>query len=234
MKWFSPSTPPRTKQGEPEEQMEIGPEYCTRYGCAGVQQMMVIVPVNANIKEAQDVAEKRRQQGLSSLRPSPCGIFMSRTMIVITIAITPSLKASSLVVVIYPPVLLCVVTMQSPRARFPLLQPRGKILSGPTAGSYILCFSDRTALENVTKRCIRKKKIRRHCHKLRLCLVFRASAAMEYPSYTDSTRHFLHREGLLLFRLGVNIHPSDQSGCLSGEPAGTSAVGHRVGTRDTA
>jgi hypothetical protein len=31
--------------------MEIGPEYCTRDGGAGMQQVMVIVPINPNEKE---------------------------------------------------------------------------------------------------------------------------------------------------------------------------------------
>src|SRR5215472_4872253 len=50
------------KQREPEQQVEISPEDWTCHRGAGLQQVMVVVPVNAHVKETQDVAEKHWQQ----------------------------------------------------------------------------------------------------------------------------------------------------------------------------
>ena len=58
------SHPPggKRKQREPEQEMQVGPEHCTCHHRAGMQQVMVIIPVNANVQKAQNVAEKHGQQ----------------------------------------------------------------------------------------------------------------------------------------------------------------------------
>jgi hypothetical protein len=67
-----------------------------------MQQVMVINPINPDVKEAQNVAEKYRQQQPKIIRPSPWGTFISSTIIVMMIAITPSLNAANRPVVIFP------------------------------------------------------------------------------------------------------------------------------------
>ena len=56
---------------------------------------MVVVPVDPEEHEAEHVGQEHRQQRLRALaRSAPCGTFSSSTMIVIRMAITPSLNAS--------------------------------------------------------------------------------------------------------------------------------------------
>src|SRR5215468_12699726 len=42
--------------------MQISPEHCTRHPGAGVQHVMMVVPVNADIYETQNIAEEHWQQ----------------------------------------------------------------------------------------------------------------------------------------------------------------------------
>src|SRR5215472_3172464 len=49
------------KQGKPEQQVQIGPEHCARHPGAGMEHVMMIVPVNTNIEKTHDVAEEHRQ-----------------------------------------------------------------------------------------------------------------------------------------------------------------------------
>src|SRR3974390_2559078 len=75
--------------------MEIGSEHAAGDLFGSVQHVVVIVPVNADIYEAQHVAEEDRN-GRREPRSWPWGMCSSSTMIVMMIASTPSLKASSL------------------------------------------------------------------------------------------------------------------------------------------
>jgi hypothetical protein len=73
-----------------------------------MQKMMMVVPVDADVNEAQDIAKENRATDRKAATPVPCGGFISRTMIVIMTASTPSLKASSrpfLILLVFP---LCV------------------------------------------------------------------------------------------------------------------------------
>jgi hypothetical protein len=54
----------------------------------------MVVPVDADVHEAEHVGEKDRQMGRKSSNAVPSGTLSSRTMIVNTIASTPSLNAS--------------------------------------------------------------------------------------------------------------------------------------------
>jgi hypothetical protein len=57
-----------------------------------VARILELVPVDANVDEAEEYGP----QGASACRSAPGGIFSSSTMIVMMMAMTPSLKASSL------------------------------------------------------------------------------------------------------------------------------------------
>jgi hypothetical protein len=57
--------------------------------------MVMIVPVDADVNEAQDVAQKDRERDRSASSDGADGTLSSRTMIVMMMAKTPSLKASS-------------------------------------------------------------------------------------------------------------------------------------------
>jgi hypothetical protein len=43
-------------EGKPEEEMEIGPEDAGGDGADGMEQVVVVVPVDADVDEAEDVA----------------------------------------------------------------------------------------------------------------------------------------------------------------------------------
>ena len=60
-----------------------------------VQHVVVVVPVDPDVDEAQHVAEEHRQQRRSAASAASCGTFSSSTMMVMMIASTPSLNASS-------------------------------------------------------------------------------------------------------------------------------------------
>src|SRR6266508_5683279 len=42
--------------------MQVGPEYRARDGSTGMQQVMVVVPVDADVHKTQDVADEHRKQ----------------------------------------------------------------------------------------------------------------------------------------------------------------------------
>ena len=61
-----------------------------------VQQVMVVVPVDAQEDETQNVGQNTRQQRARALpSPPPCGTLSSSTMMVMRMAMTPSLNASN-------------------------------------------------------------------------------------------------------------------------------------------
>jgi hypothetical protein len=60
-----------------------------------MEHVVVIVPVDANVEETQDVTRKHRQEWPERRQVAPRGTFSSSTMIVMMMASTPSLKASS-------------------------------------------------------------------------------------------------------------------------------------------
>ena len=51
------------KKREPEEEMEIGPENAAADLFDGVEEVMVVVPVDSNVGEAEDVAEEDGEEG---------------------------------------------------------------------------------------------------------------------------------------------------------------------------
>ncbi len=64
--------------------------------------MMVIVPIDAEINEAQHIAQQTGSNWYQCQRCQlACGTFNSSTMIVMMMAITPSLNASSQLVFIF-------------------------------------------------------------------------------------------------------------------------------------
>ena len=60
----------------------------------------MVVPVDPDVDEAQDVAQEHRHDRARAVEPSPCGTFISSTMMVMMMAMTPSLNASSRVLLI--------------------------------------------------------------------------------------------------------------------------------------
>ena len=83
-------------QGEPEQQMQIGPQGAAADLLHQVQHVVVVVPIDADVDETEHVADEDGQQRQQSLKAAPCGTFSSSTMMVMMMAMTPSLKASSL------------------------------------------------------------------------------------------------------------------------------------------
>ena len=63
---------------------------------------MVVVPVDAEKNEAQHIAQEDRDERGSAAASVPYGTFNSSTMIVIRMAITPSLNASIRLLLIDP------------------------------------------------------------------------------------------------------------------------------------
>jgi hypothetical protein len=43
---------------QPKQQVQVGPEHATRHALAGLQHVMVIVPIDATINETQNIAEE--------------------------------------------------------------------------------------------------------------------------------------------------------------------------------
>ena len=66
-------------QGQPEQHMQVRPQYETVHALRGLEQVVVVVPVDAD----------------EDARLGSCGVFISSTMIVMMMAMTPSLNASS-------------------------------------------------------------------------------------------------------------------------------------------
>ena len=84
------------KQRQPEQQVQVRPQDAAAHVRGGMQQVVVIVPVDADVDEAQHVAQEDRQQRPQRRRSRRrAGTFSSSTMMVMMIASTPSLKASS-------------------------------------------------------------------------------------------------------------------------------------------
>jgi hypothetical protein len=85
--------------------MQIRPQDATRNMLRRLQEVMMVVPVDADVNEAQDIAEENRKewlQGRKAARPVPRGVFISKTVMVMMTANTPSLKASMRPLVILP------------------------------------------------------------------------------------------------------------------------------------
>src|SRR5215470_13618976 len=83
--------------------MKIRPQNAPGHSLTGIEHMVMIVPVDTDVYEAEDIAQKHRSDRRERVRLSPCGIFISSTMMVMMIAMTPSLNASSLFLPIGPP-----------------------------------------------------------------------------------------------------------------------------------
>lgn len=49
------------KQGEPEEQVQVGPQDAAGHPVDGVQHVVVVVPVDADVHETEEIAEEYRQ-----------------------------------------------------------------------------------------------------------------------------------------------------------------------------
>src|SRR5881396_1218516 len=71
--------------------MQVGPQSCAVQTLSCVQQVVMVVPVDADIHETQNVGQQNRNQ---AARLVPFGDFISKTMIVMMTARTPSLNAS--------------------------------------------------------------------------------------------------------------------------------------------
>jgi hypothetical protein len=52
----------KRQQRQPEQQVQIGPQDRTAHTRAGLEQVVVVVPVDAEIHETQHVAQEHRQQ----------------------------------------------------------------------------------------------------------------------------------------------------------------------------
>jgi hypothetical protein len=81
-----------------------------------VQHVVVVVPVDPEIDEAEDVRENAGSVPRSAAKSVACGGLSSSTMIVMRIAITPSLNASSLVLLM-PKIQTVEVDGQAPEHR---------------------------------------------------------------------------------------------------------------------
>jgi len=55
--------------------VQVSPEHRACDGGAGVQHVMVVVPIDSDVEEAQDVGEKDRQQGAEVLEAVTMGNF---------------------------------------------------------------------------------------------------------------------------------------------------------------
>ena len=76
--------------------MGIGPQDQAVDPPDSVQHVVMVVPVDRHIDEAEHIAEEDRQLGRAApASRSPCGTFSSSTMMVMMMAITPSLNAVS-------------------------------------------------------------------------------------------------------------------------------------------
>jgi hypothetical protein len=88
---------PSSREGrkrKPKQEMQVRPEDWPINALGSVQEMVVVVPVDAGVNEAQDVAQKDRNRGSKCFERRTGGHLRSRTIIVMMIAKTPSLKAS--------------------------------------------------------------------------------------------------------------------------------------------
>jgi len=49
------------KQGQPEKKVQVRPKYAARDVPGALKHVMVVVPIDADVNEAENVAEKNRQ-----------------------------------------------------------------------------------------------------------------------------------------------------------------------------
>ena len=75
--------------------MQVGPEDRALHMGRRLKHVVVVVPADAEVEEAQQVGQENGRVVAKSLQPGPFGFGSSRTMIVIRMAITPSVKAST-------------------------------------------------------------------------------------------------------------------------------------------
>ena len=76
--------------------MQVRPQDAAADVLRRMKQVVVIVPIDADVDEAQHVAQEYRQKRPSAANRSRAAAFSSSTMMVMMIASTPSLNASSL------------------------------------------------------------------------------------------------------------------------------------------
>jgi len=81
--------------GQPKQQVQVRPHHHGIDPPGRSQQVMVVVPVDADDSEAEDVDQQRWQATGEPVKGGPTGVFRSKAMIVMITAITPSLNASS-------------------------------------------------------------------------------------------------------------------------------------------
>lgn len=86
--------------------MQVGPQHSAVDFLRDVHQVMVVVPVNAHVQKAEQVSQENGDQRFEVVQRRASGMCSSSTMIVMIMAITPSLKASSRLVVILCPIFL--------------------------------------------------------------------------------------------------------------------------------
>src|SRR5215472_13163850 len=83
-------------EGQPEQQMQVRPQDETVHAMRGLEQMVVVVPVDADEHEAQHVAQEHRGHRAQRIQAVSGRRLSSSTMMVMMMAMTPSLNASSL------------------------------------------------------------------------------------------------------------------------------------------
>ena len=65
LKWFSPiQAGGERKQRQPEQQMQVRPQNAAADVFGGMEQVVMVVPVDADVDEAQHVAQEHREQRL--------------------------------------------------------------------------------------------------------------------------------------------------------------------------
>src|SRR4051794_31234566 len=95
-------------QRQPEQQMEIAPHHRAIHLGHQMEVVMVIVPIDGDIDEAQQIGQEDRPDSLSAWKSAPSGTFSSSTMMVMMMATTPSVMASRRSVsMLCPPVMPC-------------------------------------------------------------------------------------------------------------------------------
>src|ERR1700675_1762641 len=60
-------------QREPKQQMQIRPQDATGNMLRRLQEVMMVVPVDADVDEAQDIAEENRKEGLQGRKTGSLG-----------------------------------------------------------------------------------------------------------------------------------------------------------------
>jgi hypothetical protein len=49
---------------QPKQQVQVGPQNWSRHGASRVHQVMMVIPMDANVDEAEDIAQEDRPQWL--------------------------------------------------------------------------------------------------------------------------------------------------------------------------